>query len=30
MELLAERMVALSYVPALSRDTVRRTLKKTS
>ena len=30
LELLAERMVALSYVPALSRDTVRRTLKKTS
>lgn len=30
LELLAERMVALSYVSALSRDTVRRTLKKTS
>lgn len=30
LTLLAERMVALSYVPALSRDTVRRTLKKTS
>ncbi len=30
LELLAERMVALSYVPALSRDTVRRVLKKTS
>ena len=30
LELLAERMVALSYVPALSRDTVRRTLKQTS
>lgn len=28
MELLADRMVALSYVPALSRETVRRTLKK--
>ena len=28
LELLAERMVALSYVPALSRDTVRRTLLK--
>lgn len=30
LELLAERMVVLSYVPALSRDTVRRTLKKTN
>lgn len=30
LQLLADRMVALSYVPALSRDTVRRTLKKTS
>jgi len=29
LDLLAERMVALSYVPALSRDTVWRTLKKT-
>ena len=30
LELLADRMVALSYVPALSRATVRRVLKKTS
>lgn len=30
LELLAGRMVALSYVPALSRSTVRRVLKKTS
>ena len=30
LQLLADRMVALSYVPALSRDTVRRALKKTS
>ena len=30
LELLAERMVALSYLPALSHDTVRRVLKKTS
>ncbi len=30
LQLLAERMVGLSYAPALSRDTVRRTLKKTS
>jgi len=30
LQLLADRMVALSYVPTLSRDTVRRTLKKTS
>ncbi len=30
LELLAGRMVALSYVPALSRATVRRVLKKTS
>ena len=28
LQLLAERIVALSYVPALSRDTVWRTLKK--
>ena len=28
LDLLAERMVALSYVPTLSRDTVWRTLKK--
>jgi hypothetical protein len=30
LQLLADRMVALSYVPALSRDTVRRALKKTN
>jgi Homeodomain-like domain len=30
LELLADRMVVLSYVPRLSRDTVRRTLKKTN
>jgi len=30
LQLLADRMVALSYVSALSRDTVRRTLKKTN
>ena len=30
LELLAGQMVALSYVPALSRATVRRVLKKTS
>jgi hypothetical protein len=30
LELLADRMVALSYAPALSRETVRRTLKKTN
>ena len=29
LRLLAERMVALEYVEALSKDTVRRTLKKT-
>jgi len=30
LQLLADRMVALSYAPALSRDTVRRALKKTN
>ncbi len=30
MQLLADRMVALGYVERLSRETVRRTLKKTS
>jgi hypothetical protein len=30
LQLLADRMVALTYVPALSRDTVRRALKKTN
>lgn len=30
MQLLADRMVALGYVEQLSRETVRRTLKKTS
>ena len=30
LQLLADRMVALSYVSVLSRDTVRRTLKKTN
>jgi len=30
LQLLADQMVALSYVPALSRDTVRRALKKTN
>jgi hypothetical protein len=30
LALLADRMVALGYVPALSRETVRRTLKKTN
>jgi hypothetical protein len=29
MQLLADRMVALGHVPAVSRETVRRTLKKT-
>ena len=30
MQLLAEKMVALGYVDRISRETVRRTLKKTS
>jgi transposase len=30
LRLLAERMVELEYVPALSHETVRRTLKKTN
>ena len=30
LRLLADRMVALEYVEALSKDTVRRVLKKTS
>lgn len=30
LQLLAERMVAVGYVERLSRETVRRTLKKTS
>ncbi len=30
MQLLADKMVALGYVEALSRETVRRVLKKTS
>jgi len=30
LDLLADRMVRLSYVPAVSRDTVARCLKKTS
>ena len=30
MQLLADRMVALGYVETLSRETVRRTLKKTN
>ena len=30
LDLLAERMVRLNYVPALSGDTVGRTLKKTT
>jgi len=30
LDLLADRMVRLNYVPAVSRDTVRRVLKKTS
>ena len=30
LDLLADRMVRLNYVPRVSRDTVRRTLKKTS
>jgi transposase len=30
MDLLADRMVKLNYVPAVSGDTVRRSLKKTS
>ena len=30
LDLLADRMVKLNYVPAISRDTVRRVLKKTS
>lgn len=30
MQLLADRMVALGYVEELSRETVRRTLKKTT
>lgn len=29
LDLLADRMVKLNYVPRVSRDTVRRTLKKT-
>lgn len=29
LDLLADRMVKLSYTPTISRDTVRRTLKKT-
>jgi len=29
MQLLADRMVVLGHVPAISRETVRRTLKKT-
>jgi len=29
MQLLADRMVVLGHVPAVSRETVRRTLKKT-
>jgi transposase len=29
LDLLADRMVKLNYVPAVSRDTVARTLKKT-
>jgi hypothetical protein len=29
MQLLADRMVVLNHVPAVSRETVRRTLKKT-
>jgi hypothetical protein len=30
LRLLAEQMVALEYVDKLSKDTVRRTLKKTN
>ena len=30
MRLLADRMVALEYVPAISKDTVHRVLKKTN
>jgi len=30
MQLLADRLVVLGHVPSVSRETVRRTLKKTS